>query len=209
MTWRLAKSLEVLRDQLNEAHPNRDRASDGSIGDEAHASRQSDHNPNFSGVVTAIDITHDPRNLDGAVLSRQLIKDPRTKYVIFAGKIYRTYKPQLDWATYTGPNGHFHHVHISVSADAGKYDDAAPWSLGAGDPLATACGSDPARRILKRGDKGPAVVELQGILGMPVDTIDGIFGPATEHAVREFQSANHLRIDGIAGPKVYAMLFKT
>lgn len=129
--WRLAKSLETLREQIDAAHPDRSKASDGSIGDTAHQARVSDHNPNAQGVVTAIDITHDPAHgVDGSVLSRELIKDLRTKYVIFAGQIYRTYRPHLGWAAYRGPNRHDHHVHISVVADSHDYDDTAPWSLG-------------------------------------------------------------------------------
>jgi hypothetical protein len=130
MKWRLAKSLEILRSQINANHPDRNKASDGSIGDQSHAARKSEHNPDNNGVVRAIDITHDPEHgVDGVILSRQLIKDSRAMYVIFAGEIFKTYKPNLGWAKYTGPNGHYHHVHISVVADAHEYDDAAPWNL--------------------------------------------------------------------------------
>ena len=34
MAWRLAKSLEKLRSQVNAKHPKRSKASDGAIGDE-------------------------------------------------------------------------------------------------------------------------------------------------------------------------------
>ncbi|HKV33547.1 MAG TPA: hypothetical protein VJP89_04485, partial [Pyrinomonadaceae bacterium] len=61
MAWRVAKSLLRLREQINELAPNRSKASDGTIGDAAHASRKSDHNPwvkdGSIGVVTAMDIT--------------------------------------------------------------------------------------------------------------------------------------------------------
>jgi peptidoglycan hydrolase-like protein with peptidoglycan-binding domain/tetratricopeptide (TPR) repeat protein len=36
--------------------------------------------------------------------------------------------------------------------------------------------------------------------------IDGRYGPRTSNAVRRFQAAHHLQIDGIAGPKTYARL---
>src|SRR5688500_3284745 len=62
--WRVAKSLLTLRDEVNQAAPQRSKASDGTIGDAAHCRRQSDHNPwvrdGNIGVVTAMDITDDP-----------------------------------------------------------------------------------------------------------------------------------------------------
>jgi len=36
MSWRAAKSLDVLRDEINWAAPGRSTASDGTIGDKAH-----------------------------------------------------------------------------------------------------------------------------------------------------------------------------
>jgi len=40
MAWRTAKSLIICRDQINQVAPNRSKASDGTIGDAAHASRK-------------------------------------------------------------------------------------------------------------------------------------------------------------------------
>lgn len=50
---------------------------------------------------------------------------------------------------------------------------------------------------LRRGDEGPLVTKLQEKLG--VDAI-GKFGPKTETALKEWQAANGLQADGIAGP---------
>ena len=55
--------------------------------------------------------------------------------------------------------------------------------------------------LVKPGAKGPRVKALQRLLlhrGADVDA-DGAFGPATEKAVKAFQSANGLDADGIAG----------
>jgi len=62
--------------------------------------------------------------------------------------------------------------------------------------------------ILRRGDRGSAVVEIQGLLSKHGASLaaDGIFGPATEKAVRDFQRKVGLVVDGIAGPKTLAML---
>lgn len=50
---------------------------------------------------------------------------------------------------------------------------------------------------LRRGDEGPLVIKLQEKLG--VEAI-GKFGPKTEAALKEWQAANGLSADGIAGP---------
>ena len=57
--------------------------------------------------------------------------------------------------------------------------------------------------ILKRGLKGAPVKRLQAKLGI---TADGDFGPGTERAVREFQEANGLAVDGIAGPDTFSAM---
>jgi hypothetical protein len=61
-TWRVSKRLEKLRAQVNAAAPGRSKASEGTKGDDAHAARRSDHNPDSKGIVRALDITHDPKN---------------------------------------------------------------------------------------------------------------------------------------------------
>lgn len=62
-----------------------------------------------------------------------------------------------------------------------------------------------SRRILRRGDRGAAVVALQKQLNelgaSPELSIDGEFGPATEEAVRQMQRKIGLTVDGIVGPK--------
>ena len=64
-------------------------------------------------------------------------------------------------------------------------------------------------RLLKRGITGNDVSELQEELkklGLYDIEIDGSFGPATEKAVRSFQSQNDLVVDGIVGPATVARL---
>jgi hypothetical protein len=135
MAWRLAKSLETLRTQLNEAYPDRRKSSDGTIGDESHASKTSDHNPwvkdGAMGVVTAIDFTHDPeRGVDSDKLAHALIdsKDTRIKYVISRGKICSSETSPWVWRKYTGSNPHNKHMHLSVKSNKKLYDDASSWS---------------------------------------------------------------------------------
>ena len=57
--------------------------------------------------------------------------------------------------------------------------------------------------VLRRGDKGPRVVELQRAITAATDiplAADGIFGEATEQAVIVYQFGKSLDRDGIAGP---------
>ena len=56
---------------------------------------------------------------------------------------------------------------------------------------------------LRRGDTGGHVRVLQEALAI---TADGIFGPATERAVRAFQAREGLVVDGIVGPKTRTAL---
>ena len=55
---------------------------------------------------------------------------------------------------------------------------------------------------LRRGDKGAAVVLIQGILhrlGYEIDEVDGIYGKQTQAAVEEFQTVTEIESDGIVG----------
>jgi peptidoglycan hydrolase-like protein with peptidoglycan-binding domain len=62
--------------------------------------------------------------------------------------------------------------------------------------------------LVKQGSQGHPVPALQFLLrdqGHQV-TVDGIFGPETEAAVRQFQIAEQLRADGIVGPQTWRAL---
>jgi putative peptidoglycan binding protein/heterokaryon incompatibility protein Het-C/D-alanyl-D-alanine carboxypeptidase-like protein len=69
------------------------------------------------------------------------------------------------------------------------------------------------RPVLRRGSRGPAVRELQmrlntwlaGRRGTPLRT-DGVFGPGTAAAVRSFQRARRLAVDGVVGPRTWRAL---
>lgn len=212
MAWRLAKGLEKLRAQVNAKWPTRSKDSDGTIGDAAHATRASDHNPwvtdGTTGVVTGMDITHDPKSgCDSYALAEQLLKakDPRIKYVISNKKIASGAgqdQPAWKWRPYSGANPHNHHVHISIKSDKAHYDNTMDWSL---DGLTTQ--PDPAYiappPTLRKGASGEDVKQLQTLLGVAVD---GEFGPKTEAAVKAAQAKNNLVPDGICGPMTWAAL---
>lgn len=134
--WRVAESLEVLRKQLNEAFPKRSKVSDGGIGDAAHASRNSDHNPYIKigtmGIVRARDFTHDPQTgIDCNWLAETLLKrkDPRIKYVIWNRRMFSATKQPWQWRPYSGINSHTHHLHVSVSENVALFDNKNEWTL--------------------------------------------------------------------------------
>ena len=62
--------------------------------------------------------------------------------------------------------------------------------------------------VLRQGDKGPDVAALQHKLNQrgAVLAADGVFGPATLAAVRQFQDDHGLEVDGLAGPDTLAAL---
>ena len=64
---------------------------------------------------------------------------------------------------------------------------------------------------LKIGDRGEQVRQLQAGLNRDYPAysklvVDGIFGPATESVIREFQRRAGLPVDGVAGPGTLAKL---
>lgn len=130
MAWKLAKSLNTLRDQVNNNYPKRSKKSDGTIGDTAHSQRKSDHNPNSRGDVTAIDFTHDPAGgFDAHKFAEHLraARDPRIKYIISNRRIASA--PSFEWKKYSGSNPHSAHIHISASADHARYNSPEPWKM--------------------------------------------------------------------------------
>ncbi|MGJ0512678.1 peptidoglycan-binding domain-containing protein [Methylocystis sp.] len=59
-----------------------------------------------------------------------------------------------------------------------------------------------AEPILKKGSSDPAVRDLQEALkalGYDVGPVDGVFGAKTESAVKKFQQALEIAVDGVVG----------
>lgn len=59
------------------------------------------------------------------------------------------------------------------------------------------------RKILRKGNRGKAVAELQSYLDLPVD---GIFGENTEEVVKALQKEYSLIVDGIVGPMTWEVI---
>ncbi len=68
--------------------------------------------------------------------------------------------------------------------------------------------SSPGHPVLRRGDRGDAVLDLQRRLterGYPL-ALDGDFGAITEFAIRHLQQAASLAMDGVVGPRTWAVI---
>ena len=120
----LCKAGQQLREQFDDSFPDRDRRSDGWVGDTRHAARPSDHNPDRqTGVVRAIDVDRDvsgsakpdlmPDIADQIRLAAKA-GEKRISYIIFDGQIASSKKSWI-FRPYDGANQHRHHLHISFT----------------------------------------------------------------------------------------------
>ena len=118
-------------------------------------------------------------------------------------------------------------IHCSAGVQWGDTSDKAwthyaiPAGLYAAEEIAAAGKPEPEKPDtskptesvvfnLRRGSKGADVTKLQtalNALGYDCGAADGIFGAKTEAAVRAFQKAKGLTVDGIAGKATQAALY--
>ena len=135
MKPKLCKAGQQLREQFDDTFPDRDRRSDGWIGDTRHSARPSDHNPDkATGIVRAIDIDRDVHKSgkpdlmpDIADQLRLAAKkgEKRISYIIFAGRIASS-RMGWRWRKYSGINPHDKHCHVSFTKtgdDDGSFFD--------------------------------------------------------------------------------------
>jgi hypothetical protein len=139
--WRNCLASVTLINEINQAYPNRDKTSDGTIGDAAHAARTSDHNPwviileagREMGIVRARDIDRD--GLPLADIMENLRKRAEAGDPRLAGGGYLIYNRRISsrdfkaWRVYTGTNPHTSHGHVSFSQNRAGYDSTAPWGI--------------------------------------------------------------------------------
>lgn len=177
MGWRNCQASLTLLAGINGRWPQRDRASDGTIGDAAHATRSSDHNPWVQvagmGVVRARDVDVD--GIDAGWLFEELRKagaagDPRLAgggYLILNRRI--TAPDFRSWRVYTGSNPHTKHGHVSFSRDPAGFDSQAGWAFLGAPPavVPVPASSFGPLRVLRFGMRNdPGVAELQRFLNL-------------------------------------------
>lgn len=164
----LTKGLRNLRDQVNEAFPDRDKTTDGWIGDDAHRAHTSGHNPDdtpgskpaWDGdpdsdpEVRAWDMDADLRDPD---VSTQDYIDHLTslpnlglvlRYVIFDRKIYHVrtgFQPE----PYNEDDPHTNHVHHEgAKTQAGDENDTFDFKLG--ELMAAPTADENATALIKK-----------------------------------------------------------
>ena len=126
MNPKLCKAGQQLRLQVDDSYPDRDRTSDGWIGNLAHQNTKSDHNPDkaHGNVVRAIDLDRDlsgkakpdlmPYLADEIRRFAKKDKSKRVSYIIFNGKIASS-RMGWRWRKYSGINPHTKHCHVSFT----------------------------------------------------------------------------------------------
>ncbi len=213
MAWYLNAFLTSYRKAVNVEFPKRGRASDGTIGDQAHAARTSEHNPDADGSVDAWDLDV---NLLGSssetgtkaeqaamrTLLGEFQRQPQAQLWIYQGKIANRDVGNWRVRDYLGANPHDKHAHLQSreSQEKRPYTGDLDEVFDAPSAKPKPGGPKPGSRTLKEGMSGPDVAYLQRWLGLPDD---GKFGPKTEARVRWYQKMRGLGVDGMVGPKTW------
>jgi hypothetical protein len=218
MSWRPAKSLVALKREIDGRWPNRDRRTDGFIGDAAHCANggTSDHCPNANDVVRAFDVDSDgiPASWVAEHIRRRGAQGDRRLanggYVIFNRRI-ASWSHGWRWREYHGDSPHTDHIHISISQDASGYDAAGGWGVrGAAVPLTHIGGTSSdlpqhplGKRTLKLQQpnmRGTDAAFVQRFVGAPDN---GNYDLMTVARVKRYQGIVGLPRNGIVGPPTW------
>ncbi len=116
---------------------------------------------------------------------------------------------QVDWANWDfGSNGATNPP--SNVIDVGGNPTSTAVTVGLSTPTPTPAKTGTSSDTLKSGASGAAVKQLQQRLkelGYYTGSVDGSYGAGTANAVRDFQAANGLSADGVAGAKTQEAMY--
>ncbi|MCM3554228.1 peptidoglycan-binding protein [Janibacter melonis] len=132
-------------------------------------------------------------------------------YIIWDRKIWGTYNMGVGWRPYYGSSPHTDHIHFSFSWD-GAMQRTSWWTGKAwtsvtstpggssGTPVTPPVATPDSYPTLKIGAKGDDVKLAQKVIGV---TADGAFGPATQTALRRWQSAQSIPVTGVLDTRTW------
>jgi hypothetical protein len=143
MAWYLNRALTGFRAAVNAAYPNRDKASDGTIGDRVHQATRSDHNPDPDESVDAFDMDVDLRSGNDAEaiekLKRVFEQHPSSSYWIHNDQIaLRSEGWRRKSYAYAGPGRNKHDRHVHWNTRESHENSTVPWILEDDMPLTEA-----------------------------------------------------------------------
>lgn len=170
MAWFVNRALTNFRNAVNAKYPRRDKGSDGTIGDAAHAASTSDHNPDPDGSVDAWDMDVDlngagqPYSGDVEALKAVFQAHESSQYWIHNRVIASRSDGPWRRRTYTGDNPHDKHVHWNTRQS--HENSNAPWVLGT-----TPQGDDDMIRVLKVNQANGVTAFYAAVAGRPMVSI--------------------------------------
>lgn len=142
--WYLNRALTNFREAVNEAYSARDKGSDGTIGDAAHQSSSSDHNPDSDGSVDAWDMDVEVNGKGKAYAAD--VEDLKTVFEAHESSGYWIHNDQIarrvdswrrrpyrEFNDDPGRNKHIHHVHWNTRAS--HEGSNRPWIIQEDDML--------------------------------------------------------------------------
>lgn len=229
-SWTVVPCLDEFRDQLDERFPKRDKKSDGSIGNTAHSTNTSSHNPDKTGrpewrdgdgknEVRARDFDKDLKDPDTTAeqVVQELVRLARAgklwwvRYIIFNKRIWHV-SDGFKTRTYKGANKHTEHFHIT-SGFSQKADEAKGTNWGMKyfrkpKPTAPKPPAKPAelKDVKVDGDLGPQTIKLWQSV-----TKQKVTGKMDDKFVRWLQGFlkrvdSRLKVDGDFGKKTIGAL---
>lgn len=198
--WIVVPNLNEAKDQFDKRFPKRDDASDGSIGNTAHSTHASSHNPDKSGYpewrdgdskneVRARDFDRDLKDPDYTMESvvQLWVKLARAgtlwwvRYIIYNGRIWHK-KDGFKTRVYTGANQHTEHMHITSDfTEKADTVTGVNWHLG---DLVPKSGGQGGGEVVSPAPKPAAPESL---------VVDGKLGPKT---ITRWQQIMHTPVDG-------------
>jgi hypothetical protein len=139
VAWELVPALVKLRENANRIAPNRDKASDGSIGDLAHCPKDdptpsSKHCPNSKGEVLALDLDVDFKQT-GVTMTKfidAILDSPadkaKLKNIIYNRRI-ASRSWGWTWRDYDGANAHDKHAHFEAYDSTAAKNSTSNWAV--------------------------------------------------------------------------------